>query len=88
MGQGIKSPQLRWPLLWFTPVEILGEIFCARVYNLPVRKLAMGGLFQPNGRGRGAEDNILVRGGKWFVEISQVHIHSQPNYFQVYRQQD
>lgn len=33
MGQPNKSPQLKGDLLLFTPVEILGEIFCGTVYN-------------------------------------------------------
>ena len=31
MGRIIKSSQLKVDLLWFTPVEILGEIFCGGV---------------------------------------------------------
>ena len=43
MGQGIKSPQLRGSLLGFTPVEILGEIFCESVCIYSAEKLITWG---------------------------------------------
>jgi hypothetical protein len=45
MGPPIKSPQLKEDLLLFTPVEILGEIFCGSVYNYCLGKLITRGAF-------------------------------------------
>ena len=43
MGLPIKSPQLKEDLHLFTPVEILGEIFCGGVYIYSAEKLITWG---------------------------------------------
>ena len=48
MGQPLKTPQLKGSLLWFTPVEILGEIFCGTLYNHCAENLITRGVNPPH----------------------------------------